>query len=267
MRKLGVSFVNYYDATLEETAALLKKIGFETVMIGWRGREVTAEKCRIAMEAGLEIDHIHAPFDKINDLWFPGDAGEEMLARLIECLDLCADLDIRKMVVHISSGVDAPQVCDTGLERFDRLQARARERGVTVCYENQRKVANLAVMLERYPEAAFCWDTGHEYCFTPGKEFMPVFGDRIQCIHAHDNDAEYQGDTHLVPGDGSLDFKKITDRLRNANFDQPLVMECFIWLSGQKPKSLELYGKMTQEEYYQHVYEGAVMVRRLLDGE
>lgn len=267
MRKIGVSFVNYHGATVEETAALLKKIGFETLLISWRGLELTAQKCKAAREAGLEIDHIHAPFDKINDLWYPGPAGEEMLARLMECLDFCTQQKVSKMVVHISSGVDAPQVCDVGLERFDRLQARAREQGVTVCYENQRKVANLAVMLERYPEAAFCWDTGHEACFTPGKEFMPVFGERIKCIHTHDNHAEYQGDTHLVPGDGALDFVRITNQLRRAGFDQPLVMECFIWSPEKKPKSWELYGKLSQEEYYRHVFEGAAKVRALLDGE
>lgn len=267
MRKIGVSFNTYYEASVEETAKLLKKIGFEAVMIGYHGRELTAEKCNAAKAEGLHIDHIHAPFDGINAMWLPGEEGEVMLNRLMECVDFCAEFGVKKTVVHISSGVDAPQVCDLGLARFDRLQERAREKEVTICYENQRKVANLAVMLERYPEAAFCWDTGHEACFTPGKEFMPIFGDRIQCIHTHDNDAEYQGDTHLIPGDGSLDFGKITDQLRKAGFDQPLVMECFIWLNGQKPKSLELYGKLTQEEFYQRVFDGAVKVRTLLDGE
>ena len=35
-------------------------------------------------------------------------------------------------------------------------------------------VGNVSYILERFEEAQFCWDIGHEYCFTSGMAFCHI---------------------------------------------------------------------------------------------
>ena len=88
--------------------------------------------------AGITFDTLHAPFNGINDMWKPGIDGGEMLRRLLECVRKCADFDIPVAVVHLSSGKPAPIISDVGNNRFARLIEKAREKNITLAFENQR---------------------------------------------------------------------------------------------------------------------------------
>jgi sugar phosphate isomerase/epimerase len=43
----------------------------------------------------------------------------------------------------------------------------------------------------------FCYDSGHENCFTPGADFLAKYGDKLAALHHHDNDGS--SDQHLLP--------------------------------------------------------------------
>lgn len=102
------------------------------------------------------------------------------------------------------------------------------QKGIKIAFENQRKLFNLAWALETFgPEAGvgFCWDCGHEGCFTPGKQFMPLFGDRLICTHIHDNPGFFNDDRHMLPFDGNLDFNRIAGQLREYRWQGSLMLE------------------------------------------
>lgn len=264
MRPLGFSFLPAFDLTAEERAAMLADSGFNTVIVNYSQAQETRQDCDTVRRNGLDIDHVHGPFRGINAMWLPGEEGEQMLERLLDSLDCCRENGVDKMVVHLSSGVNAPAICDLGIARFDRLMEHADRCGVTVAYENQRKLANLAWAMERYPRAGFCWDVGHEICLSGGREYMPLFGDRMVCLHLHDNGALPNGDTHLIAFDGVLDMAKAAAYLKRYAYAGPVTLENFLWLEKQEQR--ERYGAMTAQAYYRRSYEAAARFRALIDG-
>ncbi len=260
MRKLGISLMGPDAETFRKNTRCAKAAGFETTFPGFSTYESCAQKCEILLEEGMEIDNTHSPFDGINNMWLPGEEGDTMLARQKQNIDCCAAFNIPKTVVHISSGWDAPQVNDLGLSRYDELVDYAIAKGVRVAFENLRKPGNLALLLERYekvPEVGFCWDSGHELCYTPAWEYMPLYGDRTICIHLHDNIGILAGDEHMLPFDGKRDWEKTARYIKNSAYDGPIMLEN--WYRS------EFYGKLTTEEFFARAYDAAFRIRDLIE--
>jgi len=120
---------------------------------------------------------------------------------------------------------------------------RAGELGITVCYENQYKLANLAQVFECFEEARFCWDVGHEACYSGGIEYMPVFGKKLGALHLHDNPCEYKRDLHRIPFDGAIDFDRVARQIAESGYDGTIMLE--IGTGGY-----DLYKSMSAEEYF-----------------
>ncbi len=266
MRKIGISFIPAQGESVENYSSLIRNAGFEAVFISYNKPQETRDMCRYVLNGGFELDNLHAPFDHINDIWLEGEAGETMLNRLIDCLKCCKEYGVPKAVVHLSSKENAPCINDLGHARFDRLVDQAVKLNVQIAFENQRKLANLAFVMELYkdvPQVGFCWDTGHEYCFTSGLEFMPLFGNRLICVHLQDNHAVYNGDQHLIPFDGKVDFEKAARYIKNSPYRGPIMLEIF-----RRPESetaYKGYEGMSSEEYYQRAAAAARRIRDLVE--
>ena len=247
--KIGINMGAYGALDVEKTISLMCENGFEATFMG---SESPCLDTYVPMlkKAGIVCENCHAPFDKINDIWYEGEAGEQMLARLIDGVRACARNGIPTLVVHLSSGVNAPRINDIGNDRFDRLMAEADRLGVTIAYENQRKLANLASVLEQYPQAGFCWDVGHEACFTDGREYMPLFGSRTVALHLQDNHCEFNRDEHLLPYDGSIDMALAARRIAQSPYQGAIMLEVI-------RKNSNFYDELTPDEYYRRAAESA----------
>jgi len=255
MKKIGVNLGCYGDGLpIEEQIALMCENGFETTFMGSENPHIDTY-VSLLKAAGIICENCHAPFNKINDIWFAGEAGEEMLARLINGVRACAKNEIPTLVVHLSSGINAPRINDIGNARLDRLMEEAKRCGVTIAYENQRKLANLSMAMEQYPEAGFCWDVGHEACFTNGREYTPLFGDRIVALHLQDNHSEFNRDEHLLPYDGSINMELAARRIAESGYAGSIMLEVI-------RRNSHAYDDLTPAEYYRRAAEAA---RRFAD--
>ena len=210
---------------------------------------------------GITIDTLHGPFSgkiNINSMWLPGEDGEYMLSRLTSGVDNCARFGIPVLVVHLSSGDICPGINDTGHERFARLVEYADRNNVVIAFENQRKLANIAFAFEEFPTAGFCWDCGHEACFAGGREYMPLFGDRLCALHIHDNYAVQEGDKHMIPFDAGLDFNRITGHIAKSGFEGTVMLELARHTSGA-------YEDFTPEDYYARAASAASRLRGMIE--
>ena len=257
IRKIGINSGCWGRLELDEEFTLMKKNGFEAFFTGSEnGRlEGYMEK---AKEYGIACDNYHAPFDKINDIWKEGEIGDNMLGRLIDCVDKCAKYGVPSMVVHLSSGTKPPRINDLGLDRFEKLMNAADEKGVTVCYENQRMLGNIGQAFEIFPTAKFCWDTGHEQCFTSGRRYMDLFGKLLNQLHIHDNHAVFDGDEHMIPGDAVLDIGRVASSIAKTGFDGTIMLEVI-------RRNSHYYDDYSAEDYYSHAAEAAVRIRDAVD--
>ncbi|MBO4378259.1 MAG: sugar phosphate isomerase/epimerase [Clostridia bacterium] len=267
MRKLGINFETDFWPGMDEQAglALLREAGFDCFFTDYYADDaVLARYAKAAAQSGMVFESMHAPFSSpisINAIWHEGADGDAMLEALLDTIRACQRYGVRVAVVHLSSGDNAPCVNDTGHRRLDRLVDEAVRRNVVIGFENQRKLANLAFVFELYdnvPQVRFCWDVGHEACFTPGREYMPLFGSKLTYTHIHDNLCQYNGDLHMIPFDGKIDFSRVAERLREYDYQGSLTLELL-------PRKSGYYSELTAREYYSRAFGTAVRLRGMLD--
>lgn len=260
MRKKGIVFYSEYGKDERSSVLEIKNAGFDSVMLGWCGKKEIERIASLCQKAELTPEIIHAPFSHINEMWLNGSDGDYILDLLCQNVITASECDIPYVVVHLSSGENAPHLNDLGISRFEYLVNTAVKHNVTVAFENQRKLANIAYMMERYkdcPNVGFCWDNGHEACFTEGREYMPLFGNKLVCTHIHDNFAQKNGDLHLMPFDGCYDFNRYAEHIKKSGYTGTLLLETSIF-SGD-------YHKMTPRQFLNEAYKRVSMLADMCD--
>ena len=254
--EIGISWGAYSGLSVSEEIALLKENGF-THFFPDSHNENLAEIMAATKAAGIICDTFHAPFRGINAMWSGGEDGERMYSRLTEAVDRCALYGVPVAIVHLSSGDNAPNINDTGINRFISLVDYATSKGVKIAFENQRKLGNIAYAFEKCPNAVFCWDVGHEACFAYNREFMPIFGERLAALHIHDNFGVHEQDLHMLPFDASIDFRKAAKHIANSNFCGTVMLEVFAAASGR-------YTDITPAEYYKRAAQAARRISEMI---
>lgn len=251
--KYGINMDCFEGLEPKKAAELMKINGFTTTFVGTyypRLEEAVAE----ATKNGIEFEFLHAPFVGINPIWLPGEEGDAYLKKLTDAVDIAAKYGITALACHVSSGNNPPNINDVGLNRFAKFIEYARAKNVRLCFENQRKVANIAYLFEKFPDITFCWDTGHEECFAHGTRFMSIFGDKLDIVHIHDNHKLPDGDDHMLPFDAEIDFDRVAKTLAEADLKNSLMLEV-----DNKP---EFYSGVSPEEFFARA---AAAVRKLGD--
>ena len=181
---------------------------------------------------------------------------------------MCERVGVDKCIMHVTIASVAPPVSGVGLDRFRELSRYAQEKGVHLAYENLEIPEHLEAVLSDNPEFhGFCWDCGHNYCYTPLVDMMARYGKRLICTHIHDNYGvrtpgliTYEDDLHMLPFDGGLNWNGFAERIQKSGYQGPLTLE----LSS---KAREEYQQMPLPEHYRRAYEVAVRLRKLCDGE
>lgn len=230
---------------------LLKKYGFSSFFSDVYDLQSAACLRKTADELGLEYEFIHGPFKGINAMW-ESEETPMIYKELIQSIDTAAQINVPTVIVHVSSGWNAPKINDLGLSRYDALVEYAKQKGVKLAFENLRKLGNLACLMDRYEycdNVGFCYDCGHEHCYTVTVPFAELFGKKFLCTHLHDNfglsDEGYSGDLHLLPFDGDIDYKLMMERLNKIGYQGSLMLEV----------PFAHYPNMSAEEFVKTAYE------------
>ncbi len=200
---------------------------------------------------GLIYETLHAPFNTINRIW-DKEEGKKEVDVLSRSVSLAEENGIGIVVMHLSSGENCPPVTDAGLRNIDAIINFASKKNITIAFENQRKLANIAMVFELYgndSNVRFCWDVGHEKCFAHGREYMPLFGDRCITTHIHDNFMRYNVDEHLLPFDGSIDFRRTAELIKNYNYTGTLMLE-----TDLPREDSDKYRNLSLEQFVQKAY-------------
>ncbi|MBE5731801.1 MAG: sugar phosphate isomerase/epimerase [Clostridiales bacterium] len=235
-RKLGIVSECIAGEAPIDTLDRIKNAGFDTFFTGYIDKNTVSALVNKADKLGLECEFIHAPFKGINYMWTPGLDYLPVFDGMKESIDTASECGIKTIITHVSSGWNAPQVCDMGLARYDAIVEYAMRKNVNVAFENLRKLGNLACLMDRYENVknvTFCYDCGHEHCYTAIVPFLDFYGKKLTCTHIHDNHGRdwnnplADGDEHLLPFDGTVDYKVMMDKLNKAQYSGSLMLEVF----------------------------------------
>ena len=244
---MEIGLAVFSGVSYEKQIECLKKVDVNRIFIDAEHPEFD-DAMKAFQENGIICETLHAPFNKINDMWSDSPEGDEMLQRLIKSVDRCAKYSVPTMIVHVSSGRPMTPITEAGDKRYKKLMDYAKEKGVKIAYENLRYLENLQHNLDLYPDSVFCWDCGHEYCYTPGIRYVPMFGKRLGALHIHDNACDVDTDDHVLPFDGKIDFDVIAKDLAESGYEGTLMLEI---TKEATYKGEALYKDLSAEEYYE----------------
>ncbi len=213
---------------LAQRLTLIKANGFDGVMLGFSD-ENKLTQYKTVQNLGLDIDNVHSPFDRMNSLWVKGEHSGYILNRTLECIDICAENGVKKVVVHPTDGLIAPPVTEFGLENFGTIINRAAQKGVDLLFENIQLPQFLDVIFDSFgscENVRFCYDVGHENCFTYGQNNLIKHGARLSGLHIHDNNGKIDG--HEIPFDGNIDYDVFLKRLKSLDYKGAMSLELYM---------------------------------------
>ncbi|MBQ2757021.1 MAG: sugar phosphate isomerase/epimerase [Clostridia bacterium] len=262
MRGLGINVNAVPGMGAGDFAKTVKALGFTHAMSDTSTPTEMKERAEAVLGAGLVFDQLHAPFNTINNMWLDIPEAEYTQRQLTDAIDCCVAFGAPIATVHLSSGPNPPTITDLGRARYAALVEYAAKKGITIAFENQRFLYNIAWAFHDFrdaPNVGFCWDVGHQACATPHIEFMRLFGNKLVCTHLEDNNAVFGEDLHILPFDGKADFDSASHLLKEYNYKGNLTLEV-----GKRPAFYESY---TNEAFLQRAFDAVCRIRTMLDGE
>jgi len=234
MLELGMFSWFGYQLSFERRLSLIRGAGFASTCL-WLGseeEEVRAGRAdfmpSLVQENGLILDNVHAPYSNCNKLWSASstdvhEAFEEYRASLLFCRNHAVPI----MVMHVTEGDDPPAFNAGGLSAIKELVGAAEGYGVRIAIENTRRFDYLDRIFSNVqsPGLGFCYDSSHDFMAGKSKgRLLQAWSDRLATTHLSDSK---QGtvDDHLVPGDGTIDWPRMGDNLRQRKYQGTLMLE------------------------------------------
>ncbi len=233
-RKLGIIAECLHGVPAENALPMIKNAGFACYFTGAYEYEAVRKIKTVGDRLGLTLEFLHAPFGGINSMWLSGEAYSEIYNKMITAIDTASACEAPAVIIHVSSGWRPPEINDMGLARFDALVEHATKKGVRLAFENLRKIGNLSYLADRYidqPAVGFCYDAGHEHCYSKYIRWMDVFRERAIATHIHDNfgrgdvEDDSSPDLHMLPFDGNIDYSQMMSDLDAYQYSGALMLE------------------------------------------
>lgn len=249
----GIYYWFGYQIESRERFKLMKEAGFDYAALWW-GDEFADYDVDInllpsmAREVGLEVENVHAPYQDTNYIWTDCIDAEDIVKRYVNCIMDCSRHSIPTVVIHLSSGNTPPPVSQIGLQRIKYLVETAENKNVNVALENTRKIEYLEYVFSNIQSdrLGFCYDSGHENCFSPGADLLSKYGSKLMALHLHDNDGS--DDQHNIPGEGTIDWGSTMSNIRLARYKGPITLEI-------TNESSRLYSKLSAQEFLNAAHE------------
>jgi sugar phosphate isomerase/epimerase len=142
----------------------------------------------------------------------------EAMDEIKRALELAEQIPFRFLVQHV--GVPGESLderkFDAAMTSVEHLRAFAKPLGVSILLENIPNELSTPEKLLELIHAAHFEDVG--ICFD-----FETLKNHIRSTHVHDNKRDK--DSHLWPGEGSIDWKQAMELLRGAPHQPPLLLE------------------------------------------
>lgn len=229
MRELAVAIQNENEkVSIIETIDSIKNANFKNVFIQWYDENwgySQQEQVRLCKELGFNIIFAHLGYQNINSIWENGEDGETLVERYKTDIKNCYENGIPMVVMHLTSKKVAPMYGEMGLNRIKKIVEYAKNLNVKVAFENTKIKGYLEYVLENIKDdnVGICFDAGHYHVHFDDEFNFDFFKDRIFAVHLHDNDKS--DDLHLLPYDGTMDWKYVMNKLQECNYQGPITLE------------------------------------------
>ena len=213
-------------------------------------RDWIAEHKAYAAEKGLPITQSHAHMYSSFDFYEYTEEEIEYHASLVRRdIEAAALLGAPWVVVHSDSYLDDTwyshrRSMEKNVERFKQYGELAAKYGVGIAIENMidkrslRRFGacteDLMELLERLGDDkifGICWDTGHANMHQINQvKALHDIGERLKAVHINDNAGVF--DQHLLPFQGTINWKEVVGALKDIHYQGDFTYEVHSFNKG-----------------------------------
>lgn len=185
------------------------------------------EDVRLARNAGLFIENIHAPVHEQNYLSADNLDGDSVFHTYLQCVMDCYKYDISTMVIHLPD--DEHPINNLGIKRLENIIGKAEEKNIQVAFENLNNVCNLSLVLSTFESknVGYCYDSCHHINYAPNDDLLKLYGERLLALHLQDNGGKHN--QHQLPFDGSIDWGNVMKKIRITGYQGATTLEPMNW--------------------------------------
>jgi sugar phosphate isomerase/epimerase len=129
-----------------------------------------------------------------------------------------------------------------GLDRIKYLVDLAEKKNVNIALENLKRPEYLQFVFQNIQSGrlGFCYDSGHENCYSKGTDLLSMYGNKLMALHLHDNDGT--GDQHRIPGEGTINWDIVVRKIKKTTYRGAVTLEVTNEFS-------EMYSDISAQEF------------------
>jgi len=249
----GISFYFGYDIEYKKRAKMIKEAGFDCVITNADKRfnkqnGTLKQQVKIFTKLGLKVSSLHMRYNEIEliNFFLNNKIGDKLEKTLIKDLKLAKKYRFSCVVVHLEG-----EFSEIGKERIKRILKVCENLEVPIAIENIDYQYLFTEVFDNIESKylRFCYDSGHNNCFDSYFDYLGKYGDKLACLHLHDNDG--LEDQHTLNEFGSIEWDMIARKLskcNEVNLDYELLMN--------------VKKKYSEEEVLKECYKQAVLLER-----
>jgi len=252
---LGLSTGCFYRRPILTVLEAILESGFEAIEVcsfpahlDYHRREDVERAGERMRELGLRPLSFHAPFaDRIDITALDGVHRAEAVGELVVACEAAARMRVESVVLHPGPEREGRPAKGEFLERManaaeslNHVANRCSELGVHLVLENMLphllfgSTNDMLYLLGsiRSREVGVCLDTGHANLANELDTVIHKLSGHLHLVHVNDNNGD--GDDHLPPGEGRIDWRWVISELERCRFAGSLILE----LASHKDESV-----------------------------
>ena len=155
----------------------------------------------------------------------------EAMDEVKRALEIAEQIPFRFLVQHLGLPTESfsEKKFESAMTSIEHLRAFAKPLGVRILLENIPNELStperLVEMIQtaHFDDVGICFDFGHAHMMSSVREAFEIVRKQVCSTHVHDNDKFH--DSHLWPGQGTIDWKEAMELLRSAPQTPALMLE------------------------------------------
>ena len=155
----------------------------------------------------------------------------EAMDEIKRALEIAEQIPFRFLVQHLGAPNESfdEKKFEAAMTSIEHLRAFAKPLGVRILLENipneLSEPQRLVEMIRgaHFDDVGVCFDFGHAHMMNSVSESFEILRQHIRSTHVHDNAKDK--DSHLWPGQGTINWKEAMELLRGAPQTPPLLLE------------------------------------------
>jgi sugar phosphate isomerase/epimerase len=207
--------------------------------------------------SGIPLNSVHSPlyadyeFGRVGaapvNVTSTDRAGRiEAMDEIKRALEIAEQIPFRFLVQHLGTSGEYfdERKFEAAMTSIEHLRAFAKPLGVRILLENIPNELSTPdklvefIQASHFEDVGVCFDFGHAHLMSSVAEAFEIVKSHVRSTHVHDNAKDR--DTHLVPGEGSINWKEAMELLRSAPHTPPLLLEIE---SDEKANPLDRIGE------------------------